>query len=59
MAHVSEVPVRDTRLCRTCGGAGGFGRRDTRGGFTGGSTAGPGGEYVGGNRQELDDTVPF
>ncbi len=40
---------------------GGFGqRRDTRGGgFSGGSTAGPGGEYVGGSRQELDDTVPF
>lgn len=45
------------------GGGGGFGRRDTRGGFSGGfsggSTAGPGGEYVPGSRQDLDDDVPF
>lgn len=33
-------------------------RRQSGGGFSGGSTAGPGGEYVGANR-DLDDDVPF
>ena len=44
------------------GGGGGFGQRGNgggrRGGFSGGSTAGPGGEYTGGARG-LADEVPF
>ncbi|WP_176593387.1 DUF736 domain-containing protein [Sphingobium sp. EM0848] len=44
-------------------GSGGGGQRQSgggrrSGGFTGGSTAGPGGEYTGGSR-DLDDEVPF
>mgnify|MGYP001134265743 CR=1 FL=1 len=54
-----DVQWRREREREPQGFGGGFGQRSSRrGGFSGGSTAGPGGEYTGGSRG-LDDEVLF